>query len=74
MVIRKLLLFNTILGFTIPKEYANALNLERGDYVQIFLGENHSLIVLKRQDKFMKITRKHQMISEEERKLYGNKE
>ncbi len=70
MVIRKVLLFNTILGFTIPKEYANALKLEKGSYVQIFLGQNKSLIVLKREEKFNKITRLDSMIPESEKETH----
>lgn len=69
MVIRKVLLFNTILGFTIPKEYAKALGLERGSYVSIFLGKNKSLIVLKREDQFVNITRNSDQIDPSEREL-----
>lgn len=64
MVIRKVLLFKTILGFTIPKEYAKALNLERGSYVQIYLGKNNSLVVIKREDNFVKLTDKHMEVEE----------
>lgn len=69
MVIRKVLLFKTILGFTIPKEYAKALDLERGDYVQVHLGKNKCLIVLKRNDDFTKITERHAQVAEGEESI-----
>lgn len=45
MYLRKLLNFNTILGVTFPKEFTNALNVERGDYVEIFLRDNKTIVV-----------------------------
>lgn len=70
MVIRKLSLFNSVLGFTIPKEYAHALNLEFGDYVQVYLGKNNSLIVFKREDKFVNITGQSHEIDHDKEKQY----
>jgi bifunctional DNA-binding transcriptional regulator/antitoxin component of YhaV-PrlF toxin-antitoxin module len=71
MVIRKLSLFNSILGFTIPKEYAYALNLKKGDYVQVYLGKNKSLIVLKREENFVKINRLSDEIQERDEQQYA---
>lgn len=47
MVMRKLSMFNTILGITIPKEYTNALDLEKGDYVEVYLRDRKTIVIKK---------------------------
>jgi bifunctional DNA-binding transcriptional regulator/antitoxin component of YhaV-PrlF toxin-antitoxin module len=45
MYLRKVLLFNTVFGFTIPKEFTNALKLSRGNYVEIYLRDNKTIVI-----------------------------
>ncbi len=45
MDMRKIVQFNTILGLTLPKEYTNALGLERGDYAEVFLRDNKTIVI-----------------------------
>lgn len=47
MKLRKVSIFNTILGITIPKEYTNALDLEKGDYVEVYLRDRKSIVIKK---------------------------
>jgi bifunctional DNA-binding transcriptional regulator/antitoxin component of YhaV-PrlF toxin-antitoxin module len=47
MNLRKVLNFNNILGITLPKEFTNALNLLRGDYVEVYLRDKKTIIVKK---------------------------
>lgn len=58
MVIRKVLNFNTILGLTLPKHYTKALDLKWGDHVQVFLGDNETIIIKKNKVFEAKITEK----------------
>jgi antitoxin component of MazEF toxin-antitoxin module len=45
MVLRKLLLFNTTLGVTFPKEFSNALELEHGKHVEVYLRDNKTIVI-----------------------------
>ena len=45
MVLRKLMLFSTILGITLPKEYTNALGLEKGKYIELYLKDRNTLVI-----------------------------
>lgn len=45
MELRKVILFNTILGITLPKEFTNALGLKRGEYVEIYLRDRRTIII-----------------------------
>lgn len=45
MVLRKLLLFSTILGVTLPKEITNAARLEKGQYVEVYLRDNKTIVI-----------------------------
>lgn len=56
MVIRKLLLFNTVLGLTLPKQYTNAMNLKRGDYVEVNLMDKDSILIMTHDSEPKKIT------------------
>ena len=56
MVLRKVLLFNTILGITLPKEFTNALNISHGSYVEVFLRDKQTIIVKPHGTKPNKIT------------------
>lgn len=46
MELRKVTKYNTVLGITIPKEYCNALGIEAGDYVEVNLLDDDSLLVM----------------------------
>lgn len=54
--LRKMLKFNTILGITLPKQYTNALCLAHGDYVEIYLRDNHTIVLKTHRTKAKKIT------------------
>lgn len=56
MYLRKALIFNTILGVTIPKEYTKALAVERGDYLEVFLRDNKTIVIKKHGVKPNKLT------------------
>lgn len=58
MVMRKMVLFNTILGLTLPKEFTNALNLERGNYAEVFLRDNKTIVIKKHGTPINKLTTK----------------
>jgi len=45
MVLRKVLIFNTVLGLTLPKEYTNALRLERGQYAEVYLRDSKTIVI-----------------------------
>lgn len=45
MELRKMILFSTILGLTIPKQYTNALGLSKGDYAEVYLKDKETLII-----------------------------
>lgn len=45
MVLRKLMLFSTILGITLPKDYTNALGLEKGQYIELYLRDRKTLVI-----------------------------
>ena len=47
MRLRKVLSFNILLGLTLPKEYSNALNLSKGDYVEVGLQDEKTIVVRK---------------------------
>ena len=56
MVLRKILLFNTILGLTLPKEYTNKLDLERGDYAEVFLRDSKTIVIKRHGTPINKLT------------------
>ncbi len=45
MYLRKVLIFNTVLGLTLPKELTNALGLIRGSYVEVYLRDSKTVVV-----------------------------
>lgn len=45
MVLRKMLNFSNILGITLPKDYTNAMKLKRGDYVEVYLRDEKTIVV-----------------------------
>jgi hypothetical protein len=45
MYLRKVLGFNTVLGVTIPKEFANPLRLEKGKYIEMFLRDDRTIVI-----------------------------
>ena len=47
MVLRKALVFNTVLGVTMPKEYTNALKVIRGDYFEVYLRDRKTIVIKK---------------------------
>lgn len=47
MNLRKMLVFKNILGVTLPKEYTNALGLEKGGYCEVFLRDNKNIVIKK---------------------------
>ena len=47
MRLRKVLYFNTLLGLTLPKEYSNALKLNKGDYVEVSLRNEYTIVIQK---------------------------
>lgn len=50
MELRKVLKFNTVLGFTIPKTFIQHLEIDRGDYVEVSLGAKGTIIIKKHQE------------------------
>jgi len=56
MHLRKVLIFNTVLGLTLPKEYTNALKLNHGDYVEVFLRDTKTIVIKKHGVEPKKIT------------------
>ena len=56
MEMRKLLSFNTILGVTLPKKYTNSLGLEKGDYAEIFLRDNKTIVIKRHGIPYQKLT------------------
>lgn len=45
MVLRKVIKMNTVHGVSIPKEFANALGLDFGDYVEVYLRDKKTIVV-----------------------------
>ena len=45
MNLRKALRFNSVLGLTLPKEFTNALGINRGDYLEVFLRDSKTIVV-----------------------------
>lgn len=45
MYLRKMLIFNTVLGLTLPKELTNALGFERGSYAEVFLRDSKTIVI-----------------------------
>jgi len=56
MYLRKVLKFNTIVGLTLPKELSRALSLEWGNYAEVFLRDNKTIVIKKHGVKPNKIT------------------
>lgn len=56
MIIRKVLLFGTILGLTLPKKYTSALDLNWQDYVEVYLANDHTIVIKKHDYKVTDIT------------------
>jgi len=56
MVLRKLLGFNTVLGLTLPKQFTNALDIERGNYVEVYLRDNKTIVIKPHRTELKKIT------------------
>jgi len=56
MNMRKVLQFNTAIGFTIPKEFGNAMNLKSGDYVEVYLRDKRTMVLKKHGAEPKKIT------------------
>ncbi len=56
MKLRKVLVFNTILGLTLPGEFTNALDLKRGDYLEVYLRNKRAIIIKKHNVKPQRIT------------------
>lgn len=56
MVLRKLMLFSTILGITLPKEYTNALGLEKGQYIELYLKDRKTLVIKPHKADLNKVT------------------
>ena len=47
MQLRKVLQFNTSLGLTLPKEYTQFIDIEKGDYIELSLGPGQALTIRK---------------------------
>lgn len=47
MNMRKVLQFNDSIGFTIPKQFGHALNIKHGDYVEVYLRDNKTMVIKK---------------------------
>ena len=56
MVLRKLLDFKGVLGVTLPKEFTNAIQVERGDYAEVYLRDRRTIVIKKHGVKPQKIT------------------
>ena len=56
MEMRKILHFNSALGLTLPKEFTRALGLERGNYAEVFLRDNKTIVIKRHGVKPNKIT------------------
>jgi len=56
MNMRKVLHFNSALGLTLPKEFCKALGLERGNYIEVFLRDNKTIVIKRHGVKPNKIT------------------
>lgn len=56
MEMRKILHFNSALGLTLPKEYTRALGFERGNYAEVFLRDNKTIVIKRHGVKPNKLT------------------
>lgn len=56
MYLRKLSAFNTILGFTLPKDVSNVMSLEKGNYIELYVKDPETLVVKKHEIKRRRIT------------------
>lgn len=56
MNMRKILHFNSALGLTLPKEFCRALGLERGNYAEVFLRDNKTIVIKKHGTEPKKLT------------------
>jgi hypothetical protein len=56
MVLRKLLIFNTVLGVTLPKQFTAALGVEGHDYVEVYLRDNKTIVIKPHRTEPKKIT------------------
>ena len=51
MQLRKVLQFNSILGLTLPKQFSQWLEIDKGDYLELSLGAG-KIINIKKHEKF----------------------
>jgi antitoxin component of MazEF toxin-antitoxin module len=56
MEMRKVLKFNTVLGLTLPKQFTNTLDISHGDYLEVFLANDHTIVIKKHKESSNKIT------------------
>lgn len=56
MNMRKVLQFNDSIGFTIPKQFGYALNIQHGDYVEVYLRDKKTMVIKKHGIEQKKIT------------------
>jgi hypothetical protein len=56
MYMRKVLIFNTTMGITLPKDISNTLCLSRGDYIELFLRDSKTVVLKKHATKPNRIT------------------
>jgi len=56
MHLRKVIRFNSIVGLTLPKEFSNALGLAFGNYAEVFLRDNKTIVIKKHGVEPKKIT------------------
>lgn len=47
MRLRKVINLSGVLGVTLPKELCNAVDVEYGDYFEVYLGENKAIVMKK---------------------------
>lgn len=47
MVLRKVLQLHKTLALTLPREYGEAIGIKKGDYIEVYLKDNKTIIVKK---------------------------
>jgi len=58
MTLRKVLVFNTSLGLTLPPEYAEALGIQKGDYLELYLRDKETVVIKRHKPDTNPITKK----------------
>jgi antitoxin component of MazEF toxin-antitoxin module len=55
MEMRKVLRFNTVLGLTLPKQFTNVMGISSGEYLEVFLANDETIVIKKHRENVNKL-------------------